>query len=89
MNLFRTVRVALPLAALLLAGTAGAMSGPADTLDEIASITRSSPSLFYSLDGSVLTLAGNLDDQLEERRVIAKLERLDGVSRVLSNVNTF
>ena len=89
MKPIRTLRTALPLAALLLAGTAGAMGGHADTLDEIASITRSSPSLFYSLDGSVLTLAGNLDDRLQERRVIARLERLDGVSRVLSNVNTF
>lgn len=76
-------------AAIAVAGSASAMTSPAGTLDEIAKVTRSAPSVFYGLDGDVLTVGGNLDSQIDELKLVSRLERIEGVSHVISHVNTF
>ena len=100
MNLSRTLRAALPFAApvaavialpvaLLIAPVpAHAMSASSDTAARVFAVTSPVPGVSSALDGDVVTVFGHVDDGIKKRRLITSLERLDGVSRVISLVKT-
>ena len=83
----RFLRTALPLAALLVAATARAELD-AERIDSHIAALGSYPGVTCSVEGDVVTLVGNLEDRIEEQRLIREIEQLDGVGSVVSNINT-
>ena len=79
--------LALPVALLLDPGPAHAMGG-ADTAARVFSVTARVPGVSHALDGDVVTVFGHVDDRIAKRRLIAALERIEGVSRVRSTIKT-
>ena len=78
--------LASPLLALtvLLSASAFADLSQKAIQDQLNGIAG--PGLHCIVEGDTVTLYGNVEDDLEEKRIIAEIGKLEGVGSVISNI---